>query len=221
MDEKKIAAFFDVDKTLLVKDSAEIGFKYLWKLRMVSPLFLLKITMLNQFYKRDRLSARAMAEYCLRYYRGRKFQVFLDGVGDYYVNWMKPYLSPAVVAKVREHQAAGHTLVLLSASVRYYLNELAKDLGIEHMLCTRLEIDKDGVCTGRTLGPPMIGEEKKTAAQEFARVHGIDLAASYAYSDHHSDLPLLESVGHPVVVRPTERLRKIARERSWAIMEIS
>jgi len=48
---------------------------------------------------------------------------------------------------------------------------------------------------------------------------GLDLSASYAYSDSHTDLPLLEAVGNPVAVNPDRELRKVAEEREWPIRE--
>jgi phosphoserine phosphatase len=54
--------------------------------------------------------------------------------------------------------------------------------------------------------------------RELAATEGIDLAASYAYSDSGSDLPMLRTVGHPVVVNPDAELRRVARQEGWEIM---
>jgi len=219
MSDLKIAAFFDFDKTLLVKDSPEIGFKYLWEHKLVSPLFLLKVILAGQLYKRNRLSITTMTEICLDYYRGRKLQEFIEGAPDFYEHWLKPALSPAMLARVEEHRRLGHTLVLLSASVDYYLRLVAADLKFPHLICSKLEVDEQGRCTGRTEGPLLIGHYKKAAAENFARRENIDLAASYAYADQHTDIPLLESVGHPVAVRPTKPLRHAALARNWLIID--
>ena len=56
---------------------------------------------------------------------------------------------------------------------------------------------------------------------ELAAAEGIDLDASTAYSDSHTDLPFLEAVGHPVAVNPDRRLRRLARERGWPMLEFS
>jgi HAD superfamily hydrolase (TIGR01490 family) len=219
MSEGKVAAFFDFDNTLLAADSAALGFRAMWDQKLVSAGFLLKLILANQLFKRDLLSAERIAVMCLRYYRGRNLQYYIDSAGDFYRQWLRPALSPAVVAKVEEHRQQGHLLVLLSASVDYYLQPAVADLGFDSLLCTRLEIDDSGRCTGRALGPIVVGAAKKHAAEEYARSAHVDLAASYAYADQISDAPLLEAVGHPVAVRPKRALRRLALARGWTIID--
>jgi HAD superfamily hydrolase (TIGR01490 family) len=215
----KAAAFFDFDKTLLAHESAKLGFRMVWEAGLVSPWYLLKLTAADKFYKRGLVSAETMADLCLEYYRGRDLTPFIAGAPKFYREWIKPHLSPALLAKVEEHRRLGHVLVLLSASVDYYLRPVQEELGFDHLLCTELERDASGICTGRTKGPVVVGAQKRTVAEEFARAAGVDLAASYAYGDHHSDAALLESVGHPVAVRPTRRLRRLAQARGWPIID--
>lgn len=219
MSPASIAAFFDVDKTLLTRESGELGFKYVWKLRMISPIFLLKVALVAQLYKRNWITSEAMTRYCLTYYAGRRYATYVDGAEGYYREWLRPILSPAVLSKVEEHRRMGHRLVMLSASLDYYLRPMKDDLRFDDLLCSRLETDARGFCTGRTDGPLIIGPEKRNAALRYAKENGIDMTASYAYGDHHSDIPLMEIVGHAVAVRPTKPLRKIAAERGWTILD--
>ena len=83
---------------------------------------------------------------------------------------------------------------------------------------TRYEIDGEGCFTGRLDGPFVYGEGKVEAMQAFAAEHGIDLAASYAYSDSASDLPMLRAVGHPVAVNPDPALAEVAAREGWPVM---
>ena len=76
----------------------------------------------------------------------------------------------------------------------------------------------DGTYTGREGGPFNYREGKAQALRELAAREGIDLAASYAYSDSESDLPMLRLVGHPVAVNPDKELSRVAREEGWEIM---
>ena len=213
------AAIFDVDRTLLVRESGEAGFLYLWKRRVVSPFFLLKVAAANQLYRRGLLSVQRITEICVAYYRGRALAPFIEGAREFYEGWLRPIVCPIMRAKVEEHRRAGDLLVLLSASVDYYLKPLADDLGFDRLICSKLETDADGVCTGRTAGPLLLGEHKLAAALKLAREEGIDLAASTAYADHPTDLPLLEAVGHPVAVRPLKAFRAVALARGWPIIE--
>ena len=83
-------------------------------------------------------------------------------------------------------------------------------------LCTFLQ-SEDGRLTGAIEPPACYGTGKVVWARRFAAEHGVDLGASYFYTDSISDLPLLEQVGHPVAVNPDPRLRRLATRRGWPI----
>ncbi len=215
MSQKKIAAFFDFDRTLITVESAELGFKWAWEERQVSLPYILRVYITAKLYQRDLVSMRTMTELCMRYYVGREMQPLIDGSPKFYEEWLKPHLSKAMLAKMEEHKKAGHALVLLTASLDYLMRPVFEDLGFDHLLSTTLEIDETGRGTGGTVGPVLLGDQKRRAAQKLADKEGYDLALSYAYADHHSDIPLFEAVGHPVVVRPTRPLQKVAKARHW------
>jgi len=83
---------------------------------------------------------------------------------------------------------------------------------------TRYEVDAGGNFTGRFDGPFVYGSGKVEAMEAFAAAHDVDLAASYAYSDSLSDLPMLGAVGHPVAVNPDPPLAEIAKQEGWQTM---
>ena len=76
----------------------------------------------------------------------------------------------------------------------------------------------DGVYTGKPAGLFIYGAGKARAIEELAEREGIDLSASYPYSDSESDLPMLRAVGHPVAVNPDPRLARIARQQQWQVL---
>ncbi len=86
-----------------------------------------------------------------------------------------------------------------------------------HVIATRAKIE-DGKYTGE-LDFYAYAEGKREAIQEETERLGIDLAESYAYSDSITDVPMLETVGHPHAVNPDKELRKIAEEREWPILQ--
>jgi putative phosphoserine phosphatase/1-acylglycerol-3-phosphate O-acyltransferase len=104
----------------------------------------------------------------------------------------------------------------VSAATRYQIEPLARELGIPHVLCTRLEVE-NGRLTGRHVWPTCYGGGKALAARALAREHGIDLAQSYFYTDSHEDLPLLEIVGRPRPTNPSGHLTEIAAKRGWPV----
>jgi putative phosphoserine phosphatase/1-acylglycerol-3-phosphate O-acyltransferase len=117
---------------------------------------------------------------------------------------------------VRAHQRKGHTLAIVSSATRYQAEPLARDLGIAHVLCTRLEVES-GKFTGRLVRPTCYGEGKVNAAQGLAERHGIELTQSWFYTDSDEDLALLERVGRPRPTNPNGRLAAIAASRGWPV----
>jgi putative phosphoserine phosphatase/1-acylglycerol-3-phosphate O-acyltransferase len=109
------------------------------------------------------------------------------------------------------HQRKGHTLAIVSSATRYQAEPLARDLGIPHVLCTRLEVE-NGRFTGRLVKPTCYGEGKLTAART---IPGVDLDESWFYTDSDEDLALLEAVGRPRPTNPNTRLAAIATARGW------
>lgn len=215
---KTIGAFFDFDRTLIDVESPRLGIRYLWDRGHISLPYVIKIIVAHFFYKHNAISDESMARMLISFYRGKTLDLFEAGSQNYYEEIIRPHLAPNILAKVAMHKAQGHILVLISASLKYLLKPVAQDLGFDHLLCSDLEVGTDGLLTGRTLGPICSDKYKRTFAQRLAIESNMDLGASYAYGDHHADIPLLELVGHPTAVEPTEKLRKVALERGWPIL---
>ncbi|MFB6806822.1 HAD family hydrolase [Streptomyces sp. NPDC056387] len=117
---------------------------------------------------------------------------------------------------LREHRAAGASLVLVSGSFPPLLEPLAHELGADAVLCTR-PLSADGVYTGE-VATPVIGEGKRAAVlAHLASRPDVDPRDCHAYGDHVSDLPMLELVGHPVVVGDDAELRERLTRRSVTV----
>jgi len=127
---------------------------------------------------------------------------------------------PAVLARLRDHQAQGHRVVLVSGSFRPIAEAVAGRLGIDDVLATALEA-RDRRYTGRITPPLCQGPGKRTYVEAFLAGpgSGIDLAASYAYGDGFTDEDLLSLVGHPTAVAPDPKLAAIAAARGWPVIE--
>ena len=213
-----IGAFFDFDKTLIDVESGRVGFKYLYDIKEIRLAFLLKVAITNFFYERDWISDTRMARIMLTFYKNRDITPLEDGSEAFYRTYLKPHIAPNILERVREHREAGHILVLVSASLRYMLTPVVRDLGFHHLLCTDLEISGSGLLSGKTDGPICIHEHKRVAITNLARGKGIRLDRSYAYGNHHSDIPMLQTVGYPRAVEPTASLKKKAIENGWPIL---
>jgi HAD superfamily hydrolase (TIGR01490 family) len=128
-----------------------------------------------------------------------------------------PRLYPQMLDVAHAHQDAGRPVYICTAASQEMADMLAHVLSFDGALGARSEV-VEGRYTGRADGPFTYREGKAVAMRELAAAEGIDLAASYAYSDSESDLPMLRTVGHPVVVNPDAELRRVAREEGWEVM---
>jgi HAD superfamily hydrolase (TIGR01490 family) len=128
-----------------------------------------------------------------------------------------PRLDPQMLDVAYEHQDAGRRVYIVTAASQEMAELLAHVLGFDGAIGSRSEV-VHGVYTGRPGGPFTYREGKAQAMRELAAATGIDLAASWAYSDSESDLPMLRAVGHPVAVNPDAVLARVAREEGWAVM---
>ena len=123
---------------------------------------------------------------------------------------------PEARAMIREHQAMGHTVAIVSSATSYQVLPAARDLGVDTVYCTLLGV-QNGVFTGSVDGDVCWGEGKLAAARRLAKDHKIKLDQAFFYSDSDEDIPLLETVAHPRVLNPNRKLAKVASERDWPV----
>lgn len=130
------------------------------------------------------------------------------------------YLAGAVYPEsrrlIREHQRQGHTVAIVSSATGYQVDPIARELGIEHVMCNHFEIE-NGEFTGEVREPVVFAEGKRDAAEAFAASIGSDLDQSFFYSDGNEDVPLLEAVAYPRPLNPDSKLEQTARIRNWPI----
>jgi HAD superfamily hydrolase (TIGR01490 family) len=130
---------------------------------------------------------------------------------------VKRAIYPGARDLVSRCRSEGHDVVIVSGALDFLMDRLVRHLGATAHVSNRLEI-KDGHATGKLLRPIVAGPEKARLVREWAREHGHDLADCFAYSDSYSDVPMLSVVGHPCVVNPDLRLRKLARTYAWPVI---
>jgi HAD superfamily hydrolase (TIGR01490 family) len=149
-------------------------------------------------------------------FRGQSEAALETDATAWFDELVAPTIYPEAVELVRKHQAQQHVVAIVSGATKFVVRPLARRLGIEHMLYTRLEVE-NGCFTGRVIEPICFEEGKIYWLQQFIEEHGIDLAKSWFYTDSITDLPLLDLVGHPVSVNPDPLLYRTAVKRRWAV----
>ena len=126
-------------------------------------------------------------------------------------------VEPYALQALADHRTMGHQLVLATTTPHDVIQPFAAELGFDHVLATRYRVD-DGRYTGEIDGEFVWNRGKARSVQVLANANGIDLDASYAYSDSIFDRPLLGSVGNPVAVNPDPRLLIYAKAKGWPIV---
>lgn len=212
----KVAAFFDVDRTLLAGFSASAFVREQLFSGRVGPGELAEMTLGALGFALGRRGFSGFVTSATASYRGMP-ESALHEIGErIFTRELAASVYPEARAIVRAHRARGHTVAIVSSALRYQVEPLARDLDIEHVLCTRLEVE-DGVFTGRVRKPTCFGEGKALAMRELAAQLDLDLDESWFYTDSHDDLPALEIVGRPRPLNPDERLARVAHDRAWPI----
>lgn len=125
-------------------------------------------------------------------------------------------LSPAGLAEIRQLRERGHRVVLLSASLAILIRALQPPVAADDVIATELEV-AGGRCTGQVAGLHPYAERKRLVAEHYLNQRGLGWSQSQAYGNAASDLPLLRSVGWPVVVNPSRALRRVADQSGWPI----
>jgi HAD superfamily hydrolase (TIGR01490 family) len=215
------AAFFDLDKTVIAKASMVAFGPPLYRAGMISRSLVARALWSQFIFQQlgaDEERMRKFRESALRITRGWDQARISTIVRDTLTEVIDPIVYDEALDLIREHQAAGRRVYIISASPEEIVAPLALYLGVDEAIASRAKLDEDGRYTGE-VEFYSYGPFKADAIVEAARLHDIDLSESYAYSDSATDLPMLEIVGHPVVVNPDRELARVARARGWEVRQ--
>ena len=136
---------------------------------------------------------------------------------------IRPAMTEAAVELVRGHQAAGDQVVIVTATNEFVTRPIAQAFGVDELIAIELQTDERGEPTGEIKGVPSFREGKVARVEQWLAARGLDwshVQHSTFYSDSMNDLPLLEKVHEPVAAQPDARLRALALERGWRILNL-
>jgi HAD superfamily hydrolase (TIGR01490 family) len=213
------AAFFDLDKTIIAKSSALAFTKPLYRAGFLSRRALARGAIAQAYYQSfgaDHDQMDRVKEELAAMTKGWSREEIVSLVEETVDEVVAPLAYAEALALIDYHRRAGRKVVVISASPEEIVRPLCRYLGIDDVIATRSEVGDDGRYTG-TIELYAYGPAKAAAMVDMARSEGIDLTESYAYSDSMTDVPMLEAVGHPVVVNPDADLAALAAERGWEV----
>jgi HAD superfamily hydrolase (TIGR01490 family) len=212
------AALFDMDKTLIAKHSSELYVRFQRDIGEATWRDSVRLTTWLFQYSLGLLDAAGVAARIIGGYRGQVEAELIAKCERWYPDYVRPHLSGIGAQVVRACQAAGDFTAIVTASTRYASAPLARELGIEGIVATEVEVDAAGCLTGEIVWPLCYAEGKVVRAERELSARGLALADASFYTDSITDLALLEVVAEPHVVNPDPRLRRVAERRGWPIL---
>ncbi|MBB4687738.1 HAD family hydrolase [Amycolatopsis jiangsuensis] len=216
---RRVAAFFDLDKTIIASSSALAFSKPLLKEGLINRRAALRSAYAQLVFslagadadKTERMRAEVSA-LCAGWDVAQVSAIVRETLHDV----VDPLVYVEATDLIARHLADGHDVVILSATGEEVAAPVAEMLGATRCVATRMEIV--GGCYSGQVDFYCYGENKAVAAKQQAAEYGYDLADCFAYTDSSTDLPLLEVVGHPHAVNPDKALRRVADEREWPVL---
>ena len=212
----RVAAFFDMDRTILRCNSGTRWLAFLRRRGDISAWATLRALTWLVRYRLSILDMEAVTARAVSDMRGSDEAPLADLARRWFQDEILAEVAPRALEAIDYHRRQGNVLAILSSSTRYLTEPLAEHLGIEHVLCTRFVVE-DGRFAGTHVKPACYGYGKVHWAERFARDHDVDLDASWFYTDSYSDLPMLLRVREKRVINPDARLRFAALRQGWEV----
>ncbi len=214
------AAFFDLDKTVIAKASMAAFSRPFYRDGLITRSTILRglyahLVYLHLGASEDKLSR--IRDSVLTLTRGWEQQKVRQVVREAMEDIVDPIIYGEALELIEEHRAAGRRVFIVSSSPAEIVAPLGRYLGADEVIASQPRVDESGRYTGE-MAFYAYGPYKAEAMREIAARDGIDLSASYAYSDSYTDAPMLEAVGHPTAVNPDRILQKMAKDREWEVL---
>ena len=218
----RVAAFFDLDKTVIAKSSTLAFSRPFFQEGLINRRAVLKSAYAQFVFMlagADADQMDRMRSHITALCEGWDVEQVRSIVDETLHDIVDPLVYKEATQLITDHKSEGHDVVVVSASGEELVAPISSMIGATHSVGTRMVV-ADGCYSGE-IDFYCAGENKAIAIKQLAQKHGYDLEDCFAYSDSVTDLPLLEAVGHPTVVNPDRGLRRIAAQRGWPVLTFS
>ena len=218
-------ALFDLDHTLLPLDSDYEWGEFTIRIGWNDPVeFARRNDAFYAHYQAGTLNVHDYVRFATEALRLRGPQAALAAHQQFMREVIGPAIRPQAVALVREHQAAGDEALIVTATNEFVTRPIAHAFGVPDagLMAVQLARDDSGWYTGEIDGVPSMREGKVERMEQWLAARSLTWADVHStfYSDSMNDVPLLEKVTHPVATNPDPRLRALAQERGWRILDL-
>jgi HAD superfamily hydrolase (TIGR01490 family) len=215
-------ALFDLDHTLLPIDSDYSWGEFTQQIGWTDPVeFKRENDAFYAHYVAGTLDVHAYVRFAVEALRQRGAAEYEQAHARFMRDWILP-LRPAALELVDSHRRAGHQIAIVTATNELVTRPIATAFGVDELIAVELERDASGWITGGIAGVPSMREGKVVRVAQWLAQRGLDWldVETTFYSDSMNDVPLLEHVNHPVATNPDARLRTLALERGWRILDL-
>jgi HAD superfamily hydrolase (TIGR01490 family) len=216
-------ALFDLDHTLIPFDSdyewgeftIELGWRDGEVFRRANDAFF-------EHYRAGTLDIHEYVRFATQAIREHSAPELIAAMAGFMRARVLNGIKPAALELVQRHQAAGDAVVIVTATNEFVTRPIADAFGVKELIAIELARDAQGNLTGGVLGTPSFQGGKVVRVQNWLAARNLgwaDVEVTF-YSDSMNDLPLLDKAQHPVATNPDARLRALATERRWRILDL-
>jgi HAD superfamily hydrolase (TIGR01490 family) len=220
---KKRVTLFDLDHTLIPIDSDYSWGEFTQQIGWTDRVeFKRRNDEFYAHYIAGTLDVHDYVRFVVEAVRLRGPKAYEEAHARFMREWIVPVMHPQALDLVRSHQQQGDLVAIVTATNELVTRPIATAFGVAELLAVELERDASGWITGEVSGVPSMREGKVVRVNQWLAQRGLDWldVATTFYSDSLNDLPLLERVEYPVATNPDPRLRTIALERGWRILDL-
>ena len=216
-------ALFDLDHTLLPIDSDYSWGEFTQQIGWTDPVeFKRRNDEFYGHYVAGTLDVHDYVRFAVEAIRLRGQDAYVQAHERFMREWINPALRPVALELVRGHQRQGDAVAIVTATNEMVTRPIAAAFGVPELIAVELARDASGWITGEIAGVPSMRDGKVVRVGQWLEQRGLDWpdVETTFYSDSMNDLPLLERVDHPVATNPDPKLRSLAQERGWRILDL-
>jgi putative phosphoserine phosphatase/1-acylglycerol-3-phosphate O-acyltransferase len=213
----KYIAFYDLDHTILVDNSATHLINEARKRGIMSEKHFRHAIWLSILYKLGIGNSTKMIVRMLTWLTGLNEELIKQLCVEVFKEQIIHKIRPEILTTLEGHRSRQGAIVILSSASEPICQPITEYLKMDDMICSRLDSDK-GLLTGKTIGNLVYAKEKRTRLLSYCKDHEQNPADAYYYGDSYTDYHVMNAVGHPVAVDPDKKLCRIALENKWPIL---